>query len=491
MNSLDLFILIPILWGAHKGYKSGLLMNILSLVSFVAAIILGFKFWVVVLKVLRPFVGNMSESIMPYVAFVVTFALFFLLANRFARYLKSVIDTTLLGSFDNLLGAALGGLKFAFIVSLFLMIFHKIANQITSNKELIQNSVLYPVVEPLAPYVIKNISSVIAFGENIIQEAKEIINKKSTKCKPIHMNSPLLFATQSYGYLQEKLLQLGGFRKGVVEVKTFPDGERYQRILISVEGENVVLLGGTPTDTDTLELYDLASAINMYGAKNLTIVIPYFGYSTMERAVQRGEVVTAKTRARLLSSIPKTGSRVTFVLMDLHTEGLPHYFEGDVQSVHLYCKEVIIQACQEIAGKDFILASTDAGRAKWVESLANDMGVGAAFVLKKRINEHESLVAGVSADVAGQTVIIYDDMVRTGGSLINAARSYKNAGAGKIYAVTTHGLFSNNALQRLQESCLFEKIYCTDTHPNSHKYADSSFLVIKSVVEIIKKRIIG
>lgn len=305
------------------------------------------------------------------------------------------------------------------------------------------------------------------------------------------MNEPLLFSIQSYQYLQERLLLLGGFRKAEVEVKTFPDGERYQRILTEVEGENVILLGGTPTDTDTLELYDLASAIGKYGAKNLTIVIPYFGYSTMERAVKKGEVVTAKTRAKLLSSIPKTGSRITFVLMDLHTEGLPHYFEGDVQSVHLYCKEVIMQACTEIAGKNFILACTDAGRAKWVESLANDMGVNAAFVFKRRVSGEETVVTGISADVTGKVVIIYDDMIRTGGSLINAARSYKNAGAGKIYAVTTHGLFSNNALQRLQESCLFEKIYCTDTHPNSHKYADSSFLVIKSVVEIIKKRIIG
>lgn len=305
------------------------------------------------------------------------------------------------------------------------------------------------------------------------------------------MNEPLLFSIQSYQYLQEGLLALGGFRRAEVEVKTFPDGERYQRILTEVEGENVILLGGTPTDTDTLELYDLASAIGKYGAKNLTIVIPYFGYSTMERAVKKGEVVTAKTRAKLLSSIPKTGSRITFVLMDLHTEGLPHYFEGDVQSVHLYCKEVIMQACAEIAGKDFILACTDAGRAKWVESLANDMGVNAAFVFKRRVSGEETVVTGISADVTGKVVVIYDDMIRTGGSLINAARSYKEAGASKIYAITTHGLFNNNALQRLQESGLFEKIYCTDTHPNSQKEAENPFLVVKSVAEIIKKRVLG
>jgi len=258
-----------------------------------------------------------------------------------------------------------------------------------------------------------------------------------------------------------------------------------------VEGKNVVLLGGTPTDTDTLELYDLASAISKYGAKTLTIVVPYFGYSTMERAVKKGEVVTAKTRATLLSSIPKTGSRITFVLMDLHTEGLPHYFEGDVQSVHLYCKEVIMETCQEVAGKDFILACTDAGRAKWVESLANDMGIDAAFVFKRRVSGEETMVTGISADVTGKTVIIYDDMIRTGGSLINAAKSYREAGASRIFAITTHGLFTNNALEKLEKSQLFEKIFSTNTHPNTQTLSQHPLLEVKSVAKIIHKKLLN
>jgi|JI8StandDraft_2_1071088.scaffolds.fasta_scaffold18000_2 membrane protein required for colicin V production len=182
MNSLDLFILIPILWGAHQGYKSGLLMTGLSLISFLVAIILGFKFWVVTLKIIKPMMGDMSNSIAPYVAFVVTFAAVFFLANRFAKYLKNTIDSTVLGSFDNLMGAGLGSLKFAFFVSLFLMIFHKIGNQITpNNNELTKGSLFYPVVEPLAPYAVKNVSSIIAFGEDVIQEAKEVINDEPAK----------------------------------------------------------------------------------------------------------------------------------------------------------------------------------------------------------------------------------------------------------------------------------------------------------------------
>ena len=112
----------------------------------------------------------------------------------------------------------------------------------------------------------------------------------------------LLFAITGYEYLSEKVLALGHCERGEIEVSHFTDGERYQRILSNVEGREVLLIGGTVSDSATLELYDLASSLVSYGADSLTLVIPYFGYSTMERAVKPGEIVTAKTRARLLSA---------------------------------------------------------------------------------------------------------------------------------------------------------------------------------------------
>src|SRR6478672_3874612 len=95
----------------------------------------------------------------------------------------------------------------------------------------------------------------------------------------------LLFSTQSYRYLLDKILAEGDFERGNVEVNNFPDGERYQRIITKVNGRDVVLVGGTISDNDTLELYDLASSMAKYGANSLTMVIPFYGYSTMERAV--------------------------------------------------------------------------------------------------------------------------------------------------------------------------------------------------------------
>lgn len=290
----------------------------------------------------------------------------------------------------------------------------------------------------------------------------------------------LLFSTTRYHYLAERLLAAGNFDAGKVEVKSFPDGERYQRILTDVNGCDAVLVGGTISDSDTLELYDLAISLQKYGAAELVLVIPYFGYSTMERAVKSGEVVTAKVRATLLSSIPRTGKGNKVVLMDLHAEGIPHYFEAGIRPVHLYCKPLIIEAAHRIAGNDFILASTDAGRAKWVESLANDMKVGAAFVYKRRTSGSETEITGINADVKGKTVIIYDDMIRTGGSLISAAKSYKAAGAGEIHVITTHGLFTGDAIACIKQSGVIQSLTCTDTHPNALEVKDSFLTVIST-----------
>ena len=297
---------------------------------------------------------------------------------------------------------------------------------------------------------------------------------------------PLVFSTQSYDYMRAQLASGWAIDEGDVERSTFPDGERYMRIATEVEGREVILVGGTISECDTLELYDLASAIVKYGAARLSIVIPYFGYSTMERAVVRGEVVTAKTRARLLSSIPPAGGQNRVFLLDLHAEGIPHYFEGGVIPLHLYAKPLVLDLARRLGGKDFVMACTDAGRAKWVESLANDLGTTASFVFKRRLDGRTTEVTAMSADVAGKRVLLYDDMIRTGGSLLGAARAYIAGGAASLAAITTHAVFPGDALERIESSKLFLKIACTDSHPRALALK-SDFLVVESVAPIFAR----
>jgi ribose-phosphate pyrophosphokinase len=296
--------------------------------------------------------------------------------------------------------------------------------------------------------------------------------------------APLVFSTSAYDYLRDEICALGRLERGEVDTRTFPDGERYQRICESVSGRDVVLVGGTISDEATLEIFDLASALVKYGADRLTLVIPYFGYSTMERAVRPGEVVTAKTRARLISAIPPASRGNRVFLLDLHTEGITHYFEGAITPRHVSGRKVIGQAARELGGKDFVLACTDAGRAKWVESLANDLGMHAAFVFKRRLDDTRTEVTAVSAQVRGKNVVIYDDMIRTGGSLLHAAQAYADAGAASLHAIATHGLLPGDAIEKLRKGGLFQRVVCTNSHPHARELQDD-FLHVLSVADIL------
>ncbi len=296
--------------------------------------------------------------------------------------------------------------------------------------------------------------------------------------------TPIVLSTRSYAYLAERVVAHAEWPQGEVVRKSFPDGERYQCIATEIADRDVIIVGGTIDDSDTLELYDLATTAVRAGAYRLTLVIPYFGYSTMERAVKPGEVVTAKSRARLLSSIPEASRGNQVFLLDLHVATIAHYFEGAIRPVHVYGKPIVMEAARRLGGDGFVLACTDAGRAKWVESLANDLGVAAAFVYKRRLDGATTEVSGVSAQVAGKRVVIYDDMIRTGGSLINAARAYKDAGASAIDAIATHGVLPGDSIEKIRATGLFGRVVVTDSHPRAHAQA-SDFLQVESVAPLL------
>ncbi|MBK6517031.1 MAG: ribose-phosphate diphosphokinase [Polyangiaceae bacterium] len=288
------------------------------------------------------------------------------------------------------------------------------------------------------------------------------------------MKEPLLFTTSQYAYFEPALFAAGRFERGAIERKSFPDGERYLRLAAESWGRDVVLLGGTPTDLDWLELYDLGCAISRAGARSLSIVMPYFGYATMERAVRPGEVVTAKTRARLISSIPGCDAGTRVFLFDLHTDGIEFYFNDDHVTHHLYGSPLITALIRErMADRPYVLGATDAGRAKWVESLARNLGVDPAFVYKRRDSGTGKVsVSGVNANVRGMEVVIYDDMIRTGSSLIQAGQAYLAAGASKIHAIASHLVLPPGALDRLRASGVFASISGTDSHPGSQQLSE-------------------
>lgn len=300
------------------------------------------------------------------------------------------------------------------------------------------------------------------------------------------MMKRLLFTTSSYRYLEETFHAVGEFDRGVLEQRPFPDGEIYRRVVDDAWGREVVLLGGTPSDADWLELYDFGCALSRAGARSLSIVMPYFGYATMERAVRPGEVVAARNRARLISAIPPCEGGTRTFLFDLHTDGIEFYFDDRHTTHHIYGAPLVTEMIRTIvAERPFVLGATDAGRAKWVESLARKLGCAPAFVYKRRDpHDGELSITGVNADVQGKLVVIYDDMIRTGSSLLQAARAYLEAGAEAVHAVASHLVLPGDALDQILGSGLVASVNGTDSHPASAKAAAQGGIVA-SVAELL------
>lgn len=295
-----------------------------------------------------------------------------------------------------------------------------------------------------------------------------------------------VLGTEASAYLASAIAkQLGATHRHTVR-RLFSNGERYYKIDIEdtkeLSGKDVVFVGATHTDDDLLELYRVGCALADLGTRRRIFVIPYFGYSTMERADKAGEVVTAKTNARLLSTIPNTNLGNVFLFLDLHKRGLLHYFEGDSLAVELSAQELFVAAIKKLKLKKFMMASADLGTPGRIQSLANHFNTDIAFVRKTRDFEKTNVVA-VIGDVRGRDIVIYDDMVRSGSSLIQAAEAYKAQGAQRIFAVTSHlALNSEDVIKKLTGSVL-EGIITTDSHPMSQSRAvhdNEFFRVIKS-----------
>lgn len=299
---------------------------------------------------------------------------------------------------------------------------------------------------------------------------------------------PIVLSTDASGYFAQRIAeQLPSSEIVFVTRKNFGGGERYLRFNVNDDrmvflGRDVIVVGSTPNDSDLAEICRIGSAVAKYGAHRVIYVIPFFGYSTMERAVKPGEIVTAKICARQLSQLSHGDNRNCFFLLDLHTPGLEHYFEGDCMRFQLYAESVLTDAVSELGLSNFMFGSADLGRPLWVETFAKKFDTSLAFVRKSRSFE-TTLVESVIGDVAGQTVIIYDDMIRSAKTLIHAADAYIEQGASAIYAVASHLAFDDAAAVDRLEDSVIRMVIGTNSHPMSrhHKVAHSSKFVVKDV----------
>lgn len=298
-----------------------------------------------------------------------------------------------------------------------------------------------------------------------------------------------ILASEKYLYLKNLLLQKNlSFNDITLEATRFPDGERYFRILNAecISGKPAVFICGTINDESILEAYHVSCSLVRESCSSLHLVLPYFGYSTMERAVKSGEIVSAKNIARLFSSIPLSAQGNYIYMMDLHSLGTQYYFEQNMHPVHLTSTAVIDHIIADISknSRQIVLASADMGRAKWIEKMSLRLGIEGAYIMKKRLSGSETAVEALNADVNGKDVLIFDDMIRSGNSIIGAAQAYKSIGARNIFVVCVHGVFVNDAFQKLKQCGIIKSVYCTNTHAVTQSFSDD-FLKVYDISDVI------
>lgn len=310
------------------------------------------------------------------------------------------------------------------------------------------------------------------------------------------MKNLLIYSTSDSAYFSELIAKGLGIQTGEIIRSQFGDKEFYHRFKIDhasqLFGQTAIFVASTNTDQNFDELEKIGHTLAELGAIRRVFVIPFFGYSTMERAVLPGEAVTAKINARRLSAIPDTDRGNVFLLLDLHVSGILHYFEGDCLRYELYAEEVLAQAIEELKLSEFIFGTADLGRTKWVETFANKFKTDIVFIRKSRQLD-KTKVTDVIGDVSGKTIVIYDDMTRTGGTLIKATEAYLNRGAVKVYAVLSHLALNDEIVLNKLEKSPIAKIITTNSHPMSQHplVKKSKKIIVKDIspefVSIIKK----
>jgi len=276
----------------------------------------------------------------------------------------------------------------------------------------------------------------------------------------------------------ETLLEHGNFVRGETAEETFPNGEIRREILTAdIRGKNVVIVGSTD-DADILGLFSYANQAAR-DARTVTLAIPFFRYAAMERRNGRdGLIIAAKDRADILSAIPRASQGNNVVMFDLHAEAVEHYFRSDrIVPRPVRCEPVIAEAIRKMIEGDLVIASADSGRHDWITSLAEHMGLDYALVNKKRIDGTRTIILGdIVGSVEGKTVVMYDDMIRTGGTAIKAADKYLSCGAKEIWLVATHADFSPDAMQKLSSSQKIAGVITTNSYPTfmqlAKDYAD-------------------
>ena len=275
---------------------------------------------------------------------------------------------------------------------------------------------------------------------------------------------------------------------------TFPNGEKYYRLEIesnfSLLGKTSVYVASLTNDDELLDLYRVGTALVQAGLKRRIFVVPFMAYLSMIGPAKTGEVINAKCNSMLLGLLGSAGEGNVFVFMDLHYEPMLHYFEGPVLRIQLSGKNALLRgiAEQNYDMNNVVIGSTNLRHSSWVNSYANALNVPIVFC-RDEGNYIGDRSPGVVGDATGKHVLIYDDMIRSGKSVISATKLYLQAGASRVDVVCSHLACSDVAtIQQLIDSDI-HTIIVTNSHPMTQleQVRSSSKFVVVDVSSILSQ----
>lgn len=275
-------------------------------------------------------------------------------------------------------------------------------------------------------------------------------------------------------YLAEKIASSYGQELADVKVTEFADGEFQVCFEETIRGNDVFIIQSTFAPSDNLmELLLMIDAAKRASAARIIAVIPYFGFARQDRKDKPRVAIGSKLFADVLTAAGIS----RMVTMDLHSDQIQGFFNVPVD--HLYASSIFVPYLQSLNLPNLVMASPDTGGAKRANSYAKFLNSELVLCYKQRSQANKVDKMTIIGDVAGRDVVIVDDMIDTGGTIVKAAELMKEEGATSVRAICTHPVFSKDAISKLENSPL-DEIIITDTLPRQ----ESDKIKVLSVADL-------
>lgn len=295
----------------------------------------------------------------------------------------------------------------------------------------------------------------------MIRSATLPLNTMLSRIENTNSSRLKLFSGSSNRALSREVARYLGTDLGPMVRKRFADGELYVQIQESIRGCDVYLIQPTshPVNDNLMELLIMIDACRRASARQITAVVPYYGYARADRKTAGRESITAKLVANLITQAG--ADRVLSI--DLHSAQIQGYF--DIPCDHVYGSPVLVNYLASKGIEDIVVVSPDVGGVARARAFAKMLDDAPLAIIDKRRQAHNvAEVMNIIGDVEGKTAVLVDDMIDTAGTISAGAKVLRDSGAKQVYACATHAVFSPPAVERLS-SGLFEEVIVTNTIP--------------------------